>query len=54
MLLEGALSDMRQFLETEMAKNDEKCFLFHLKSSFRFQDIVVYEIVGNVYEMSMK
>ena len=23
-------------------KNDEKCFLFHLKSSFRFQDIYVF------------
>ena len=23
-------------------KNDEKCFLFHLKSSFRSQDIVVF------------
>ena len=23
-------------------KNDEKCFLFHLKSSFRFQDILVF------------
>ena len=36
----GALSGLKQFLATESSlnKNDEKCFLFHLKSSFRSQD----------------
>ena len=39
----GALSGLRQFLATEsLFKNDEKCFLFHLKSSFRSQDIEVF------------
>ena len=37
--LKGALSGLRQFLATESPLNDEKCFLFHLKSSFRSQDI---------------
>ena len=38
---EGALSGLRQFLATESPffKSDEKCFLFHLKSSFSSQDI---------------
>ena len=31
-VIKDALSGLRQF------KNDEKCFLFHLKSSFRSQD----------------
>ena len=36
----GALSGLRQFLETESSlKIDERGFLFHLKSSFRSQDI---------------
>ena len=35
----GALSGVRQFLETKPFKNDEKCFLSYLKSSFRSQDI---------------
>ena len=35
-LLVGAISGLKQFLEAEsFVKNDEKCFLFHLKSSFR-------------------
>ena len=38
--IKGALSGLRQFLATEsLLKNDVKCFLFHLKSSFRSQDI---------------
>ena len=40
MFIKGALSGLRQFLATESSfKNDEKCFLFHLRSSFRSQDI---------------
>ena len=36
----GALSGLRQFLATESSlKIDERGFLFHLKSSFRSQDI---------------
>ena len=40
-ILKGGLSGLRQFLarESSLMKNDEKCFLFHLKSSFRSQDI---------------
>ena len=30
------------FLQWKPFKNDEKCFLFHLKSSFRSQDIWVF------------
>ena len=26
----------------KLFKNDEKCFLFHLKSSFRSQDIYIF------------
>ena len=36
--INGVLSDLRQFLTSE-SKNDEKCFLFHLKSFFPSQDI---------------
>ena len=39
----GAFSGLRQILATEsplmMLKNDKKCFLIHLKSSFCSQDI---------------
>ena len=38
-LLKGALSTLRQFLATESSLSDEKCFLLHLKSSFRSQDV---------------
>ena len=31
-----------QFLVRQPFKNDEKCFLFHLKSSYRSQDISVF------------
>ena len=37
--VKGALSGLRQILATESLKDDEKYFLFHLKSSFRSQDI---------------
>ena len=33
---------MRYLLDWKPFKNDEKCFLFHLKSSFRFHDIYVF------------
>ena len=36
MFLKGTLSGLRQYLATE---SPLKCFLFHLKSSFRSQDI---------------
>ena len=36
----GTLSGLRQFLATESP--DEKCFLFHLKSSCRSQDIHIF------------
>ena len=39
-LLKGALSGLRDFLAT--FKNDEKCFLFHFKSSLCSQDIYVF------------
>ena len=36
----SALSGLRQFYDNwKPFKNDEKCFLFHLKSSFRSQDM---------------
>ena len=36
----GALSGLRQFFGNwKPLKNDEKCFLFHLKISFRSHDI---------------
>ena len=42
-LLKGALSDLRQFLTTESPlKIIKKCFLIHLKSSFRSQDIWIF------------
>ena len=38
--IKGALSGLRQlFSNWKPLKNDEKCFLFHLKSFFRSQDI---------------
>ena len=38
-LTKGALSGLRSFLANESPlKNNEKCFLHHLKSSFRCQD----------------
>ena len=37
--VKGTLSGLRQFLANFSFKNDEKYFLFHLKSSFRSQDI---------------
>ena len=38
--LKGALSGLRQFFGSWKAfQNDEKCFLFHVKSSFRSQNI---------------
>ena len=38
--IKGALSGLRQFLGNwKPFKNDEKCILFHLKSSFCSQDI---------------
>ena len=38
--LKDTFSGLRQFLATESpSKNDDKCFLFHIKSSFRSQDI---------------
>ena len=35
----GALSILRDFWLLKSFKNDEKCFLFHLKLSFHSQDI---------------
>ena len=37
--IKGALSGLRQFLADESSLNMMKIFLFHLKSSFRSQDI---------------
>ena len=37
--LKGALSGLRVFGNWKPFKNDEKCFLFHLKRSFRAQDV---------------
>ena len=37
--VKGTLSGLKQFLAAESSWNDEKCFLFHLKSFFRSQDI---------------
>ena len=39
MVSKGPLSGLRQFLTTEGSQSDEKCFLFHIKSSFHSQDI---------------
>ena len=30
------------FIKRKVLKNDEKCFLFHVKSSFRSRDILVF------------
>ena len=38
-VFKGALSGLRQLLAAKPFKNDEKRFLFHLKSSFRSQDV---------------
>ena len=41
-MFKGALSGLRQFLATESpSKMMKNVFLFHLKSSFRLQDISV-------------
>ena len=38
--IKGALSGLRQLFDSwKVFQNDEKCFLFHVKSSFRSQDI---------------
>ena len=43
--VKGALSGLREFSGNwKPFKNDEKCFLFYLKSSFRSQDISVFVI----------
>ena len=39
LILKGAFSELRVFGKWKLLKNDEKCFLFHLKISFRSQDI---------------
>ena len=39
----SGLSCLKQFWQLKKPfKNDEKCFLFHLKTSFRSQDIYVF------------
>ena len=39
----GALSGLRQLLATENpSQNDEKCFLFYLKSLFHSEDILIF------------
>ena len=42
--LKGAISGLRQFsaVESHLNENDEKCFLFPVKSSFHSQDIYVF------------
>ena len=41
--IKGALSGLRQFFGSgKHFKNDEKYFLFHLKRSFRSQDIQIF------------
>ena len=42
--LKGILSGLRQVLANENPFNDEKYFLFHLKSCFRSQDIQVFAL----------
>ena len=39
-VLKGTLSGLKKLLAIE--KEIEKCFLFHLKSSFRSQDISIF------------
>ena len=41
-ILKDILSGLRQFLATKSPLSDEKCFLFHHKISFRFQDIQIF------------
>ena len=44
--INGTLSGLRQFLSTESSfKNDEKCFLFHLKSFLHSQDISILVLI---------
>ena len=39
----GAFSGLRQLLATENpSQNDEKCFLFYLKSLFHSEDILIF------------
>ena len=40
--LRGTVSGRGQFLSTESFLNDEKCFLFHHKNSFRSRDIYIF------------
>ena len=47
--VKGSLSGLRPCLifgNWKPCKNDEKCFLFHLKSSFRSQDIFVLKFLS--------
>ena len=34
----------------KLFKNDEKCFLFHLKTSFRSQDIQLFDRVAKLLD----
>ena len=36
-----------KFTKRKYSKNDEKCFLFHVKSSFRSQDIYVFMLTSS-------
>ena len=40
--LDSHLPNKLLFASMTALKNDEKCFLFHLKSSFRFQNICIF------------
>ena len=44
--VKGRMSDLEQFLATESPlKMMQKCFSFHLKSSFRSQDIEIFDLM---------
>ena len=41
-LFKRALSGLRHFWQLKTLYKNEKLILFHLKSSFRFQDILIF------------
>ena len=44
--VKAGMSDLEQFLATESPlKMTQKCFSFHLKSSFRSQDIEIFVLM---------
>ena len=48
----GPLSGLRQFLTLESSKNDEKCFLFYVNTSFCSSDIFILVLTENILDQN--